>query len=78
MAYTTAEMTVLIKCYKDASFFSTQQVLKYLKEAGFRIGKISQALIPGELPETILDDYGRGAFVVIRSVKQDAPLQLGR
>ena len=57
------------KFYKDATFFSTQEVLKYLKEAGFGIVKIKQALIPGELPETILDNFGRGAFVVIKSVK---------
>jgi len=55
--------------YKDATFFSTEEVLKYLKEAGFGIAKIRQTLIPGELPETILDDFGRGAFVVIKGVK---------
>lgn len=62
--------------YKEASFFSTQQVLKYLKEAGFQIEKIKQAVIPEERPETILDDFGKGAFVVIRSVKQNAPVQV--
>ena len=54
--------------YKDAAFFSTQEVLKYLKEAGFGIVKISQTLIPGKLPETILDGFGKGAFIVIKGV----------
>ena len=55
--------------YKEATFFSTQEVLKYLKEAGFGILKIRQTLIPGELPETILDGFGKGAFIVIKGVK---------
>ena len=59
------------KFYKVASFLSTQEVLKYLKKAGFGIVKIRQTLISGELPKTILDDFGRGAFVVIKGVKYD-------
>ena len=54
------------KFYKYATFFSTQEVLKYLKKAGFEIVKIRQTLIPGELPEAILDGFGKGAFVVIK------------
>ena len=57
------------KFYKDATFFSTQEVLRDLHEAGFEIEKIRQTLIAGELPETILDDFGKGAFVVIKGVK---------
>ncbi len=57
------------KFYKEATFFSTQEVLKYLKEAGFRIEKIRQTLIPGQSPKTILDGFGKGAFVVIKGVK---------
>ncbi|MCK5914895.1 MAG: class I SAM-dependent methyltransferase, partial [Deltaproteobacteria bacterium] len=57
------------KFYKDAIFFSTQEVLRDLQEAGFKIEKIRQTLIAGELPETILDDFGKGAFVVIRGIK---------
>ena len=57
------------KFYKDATFLSTQEVLRYLKEAGFGTVKIKQTLIPGKSQETILDGYGKGAFVVIRSVK---------
>jgi len=57
------------KFYKDATFFSAQEVLKYLEEVGFMTTRIKQTLIPGESQETILDGYGKGAFVVIRSVK---------
>ncbi|WP_461833163.1 class I SAM-dependent methyltransferase, partial [Desulfothermus sp.] len=59
------------KFYKEAVFFSPQEVLKLLEGAGFRIVKIKQALIPGESQETILDGFGKGAFVVIKGVKQD-------
>ncbi len=57
------------KFYKEATFFSAQEVLKYLEEVGFQLGKIKQTLIPGVLPETILDGFGKGAFVVIKGVK---------
>jgi ubiquinone/menaquinone biosynthesis C-methylase UbiE len=57
------------KFYQDATFFSTQEVLNYLQKAAFEIVKIRQTLIPGELPKTILDGFGKGAFVVIKGVK---------
>jgi phage terminase large subunit-like protein len=44
-------------------------VLRHLQEAGFEIEKIRQTLIVGELPKTILDNFGKGAFVVIKGVK---------
>ena len=42
----------------------------YLKKAGFRTTNILQTLIPGELPETILEGFGRGAFIVIKGMKK--------
>jgi len=57
------------KFYRDATFFSTKEVLRYLKEAGFGTVKIKQTLIPGKSKKNVLDGYGKGAFVVIRSVK---------
>lgn len=59
------------KFYKDAVFFSAQEVETYLKRAGFEIEKIRQTLIPGELTETILDGFGKGAFVVIKGVASE-------
>ncbi len=57
--------------YKNAAFFSTEEVLKYLNDAGFGITKIRQTLIAGKSQETILDGYGKGAFVVIKGEKMD-------
>jgi len=57
------------KFYKDATFYSTPEVMKYLKKTGFGTTNILQTLIPNELPETILEGFGRGAFVVIKGMK---------
>jgi len=57
------------KFYKEATFFSAQEVLKYLEEADFRPVRIKQTLIPGESPKTILEGFGKGAFVAIKGVK---------
>jgi ubiquinone/menaquinone biosynthesis C-methylase UbiE len=56
--------------YKNATFFSTPEVLRYLKESGFMIIKVLQTLIPGELPKTILEGFGKGSFVVIKGMKK--------
>jgi len=56
--------------YKDATFFSTQQVCKYLADAGFRDFTYKQTLIPGEKQERIQDGFGKGAFVVVKAVKK--------
>ena len=55
--------------YRDAIFFSTPEVLTYLRESGFAITKILQALIPGESPKATMEGFGRGAFVVIKGMK---------
>jgi ubiquinone/menaquinone biosynthesis C-methylase UbiE len=57
------------KFYKDATFFSANDVLGSLKKVGFRIEKIRQTLILGDLQNTILDGFGKGAFVAIRGLK---------
>jgi len=64
-----ADRKEMSKFYKEATFFSTQEVLRYLEEADFRTAQIKQTLIPGELQETILDGFGKGAFVVIKGIK---------
>lgn len=55
--------------YKDATFFSAPEVLRYLIESGFVITDVMQTLIPKELPKTILKGFGKGAFVVIKGMK---------
>ena len=57
------------KFYKDAVFFSTQEVMLCLEAAGFSNLKIKQTLIPGESKKTIIDGFGKGAFIAIRSEK---------
>lgn len=57
------------KFYKEATFFSTDEVLQYLLEVGFTSACIKQTLIPGESPDCIMDGYGKGAFVAIRGTK---------
>jgi SAM-dependent methyltransferase len=59
--------------YKEATFFSTQEVLKFLKEAGFGMVRIKQTLLLRQARKLILDGFGEGAFVVIRGAKQDQP-----
>jgi ubiquinone/menaquinone biosynthesis C-methylase UbiE len=55
--------------YKEATFFSTREVCKYLIEAGFLKLTFKQTLIHGETPKIIQDGFGRGAFVVAKGVK---------
>jgi SAM-dependent methyltransferase len=54
------------KFYRYATFLSTQEVLTYLKQAGFEIVRIRQALIPGEPTGRILEGFGNGAFVAVK------------
>ena len=57
------------KFYKDATFFSAHEVLKYLEESDFKLVQIKQAIISGMRPKTILDGFGKGSFVVIKCMK---------
>jgi len=56
--------------YKDACFFSAPEVLKYLEESGFGVTNILQTLVPGEPSKTVLEGFGRGAFVAIKGIKK--------
>lgn len=55
--------------YKEATFFSTQEVLKYLKDAGFKPTEIKQTLIPTKPAKIVLSGFGKGSFVAIKAVK---------
>ena len=55
--------------YRDATFFSAQEVGKYLTDAGFFNLTFKQTLIPGETQEMIQSGFGKGAFVVAKGVK---------
>ena len=59
--------------YKDATFFSTEEVYEYLKEAGFLIKNTKQTVF-GLLNEVVKvqeprEGYGEGSFVVINAGK---------
>ena len=56
--------------YKDATFFSVPEVLMYLNKSGFMITEVLQTLLPGELPKTILEGFGKGAFVAVKGMKK--------
>lgn len=60
--------------YKDATFHSTEELCKYLKETGFSIKKTQQTVF-GLLNEVVdiqesREGYGEGSFVVINAVKK--------
>lgn len=55
--------------YRTAHFFSTDEVLQHLKDAGFGAVEIRQTLLPGAEASNIKDGYGEGSFVVIKGRK---------
>ena len=57
------------KFYKEATFFSTSEVLDLLKDAGFKSFEIKQTLLPQDEKEDIIDGFGKGSFVVIKGIK---------
>jgi SAM-dependent methyltransferase len=57
------------KFYKEATFFSTEEVLDHLKMAGFGATEVKQTLLSGDSERTVLDGFGAGAFVVIKATK---------
>ena len=54
--------------YNDAIFYSTDEIIKILKELNFKNIKIKQTLIDNN-NEYIKDGYGEGSFVVIKAEK---------
>ncbi|MFP4049844.1 MAG: class I SAM-dependent methyltransferase, partial [Desulfovermiculus sp.] len=48
------------KFYKQATFYSTPEVITYLQEAGFAVLSIRQTLVPGAETGSIRDGYGEG------------------
>jgi len=55
--------------YREATFFSSQEVGKVLTDAGFENVTYKQTLIPGESLEMIQNGYGKGAFVAAKGIK---------
>ena len=57
------------KFYKEATFFSTSEVVDLLKDAGFKSFEIKQTLLPQDEKKDIIDGFGKGSFVVIKGIK---------
>ena len=55
--------------YKIAEFFSTEEVLACLSEAGFGTFETRQTLFPGKDTGRIENGFGTGSFVVIKGLK---------
>ncbi len=59
--------------YKNATFFSADEIIKLLQQAGFKNIFFYQTLFshPADMtePDVVLQGYGKGAFVVIKGEK---------
>ncbi|WP_457568105.1 class I SAM-dependent methyltransferase [Desulfurobacterium sp.] len=58
--------------YKDATFYSTAEIVEFLKKAGFSGILVRQTLIEkdGKLLPVLKDGSGEGSFVVVKGVKK--------
>ncbi len=66
--------------YKDATFFSTNEIITLLHEAGFRVAATYQTIFENldqlqtvEIPKT---GYGKGSFVVISAAKKNEKIRV--
>ncbi|MDD3051252.1 MAG: class I SAM-dependent methyltransferase [Candidatus Cloacimonetes bacterium] len=62
------------KFYKNATFFSTEEILDFLEQSSFNNFEIMQTLIEEEgimNTSKILNGYGLGSFVVIKASKKE-------
>lgn len=55
--------------YKEATFYSAQEVSRYLTDAGFGNLTYKQTLIPGKRDKLVQNGLGKGAFVVAKGMK---------
>lgn len=57
--------------YQEATFFSTPEVLDLLQAVGFGATEIVQTLLPEDETGKVMEGFGRGAFVVIKTLKDN-------
>ena len=57
--------------YRDANFYSAEEIAHYLKRAGFHDFQFKQTVFHADAPETeeAKDGFGEGSFVVVRANK---------
>jgi SAM-dependent methyltransferase len=64
------------KFYKEATFHSVEEIQSELKKVGFANIEYVQAILPGDISESlelgVKKGYGEGSFVVLRGQKNDA------
>jgi len=62
--------------YREATFFSTQEVMEFYRQAGFQELEVVQTLFvpPPELTrvDQVRPGFGEGSFVVLRGVRPEA------
>ena len=61
------------KFYKDATFYSTQDIIGLLYQTNFNQIQTCQTIFSNPdtmtIPDTVKDGYGEGSFVVISAIK---------
>ena len=58
------------KFYNEAIFYSVNEVTEYLKKAGFKSFIYKQTIFGTEnIIYPVLDEYGKGSFVVVKADK---------
>lgn len=62
------------KFYRNAKFYSVDEVLNLLMKNGFKVENTYQTIFSNpetmNSPDKVIEGYGKGAFVVINSTKQ--------
>lgn len=56
--------------YREATFFSTVEVLERLNKASFTRAEIRQTLCPGDPVRTVREGYGLGSFIALKCLKE--------
>jgi len=59
------------KFYRDAVFYSAEEVIEYLKKTQLEVATIKQTIFPNSSKriDLVKDGYGEGSFVVIKANK---------
>ena len=72
-------MKELDKYYRHANFYSVNKVFQLLEESGFQVEESYQTIFTNPktmtAPDPVIDGYGRGAFVVINTVKSSQKME---
>ena len=60
------------KFYKDATFYSAEEVIDFLRKTNFEDMIIKQTVFPSSIGrlDSIEDGYGKGSFVIIKANKK--------